>query len=94
MRPGFAVVKPTEVSVAAEPHSHRHRHSWLIRLRRIRETGTVLAAHHDATVIELGCGLDTSFSRIDNGRLRWYDLDLPEVIDFSSGIARLSQWLH
>jgi O-methyltransferase involved in polyketide biosynthesis len=31
-------------------------------------------------LVNLGCGLDTRFWRIDEGRLRCYDLDLPEVI--------------
>jgi O-methyltransferase involved in polyketide biosynthesis len=30
--------------------------------------------------VELGCGLSSRFSRIDNGTVEWYDLDLPEVI--------------
>ena len=34
----------------------------------------------DAVIINLGCGLDTRFSRIDNGKVCWYDLDLPESI--------------
>jgi O-methyltransferase involved in polyketide biosynthesis len=39
-----------------------------------------LAAHPEGTIVNIGCGLDTTFERIDNGRLRWYDLDLPDVI--------------
>jgi O-methyltransferase involved in polyketide biosynthesis len=31
-------------------------------------------------IVELGCGLSSRFSRIDNGTVDWYDLDLPEVI--------------
>jgi O-methyltransferase involved in polyketide biosynthesis len=34
-----------------------------------------------ATIVNLGCGLDTTFERVDNGSLRWYDLDLPDVIN-------------
>jgi O-methyltransferase involved in polyketide biosynthesis len=34
-----------------------------------------------ATIVNLGCGLDTTFERVDNNALRWYDLDLPDVID-------------
>lgn len=34
----------------------------------------------DATVLNLACGLDTRFYRVDNGRIRWYNLDLPETI--------------
>ncbi len=33
------------------------------------------------TIVELGCGLSSRFSRIDNGTVRWYDLDLPEVVE-------------
>jgi O-methyltransferase involved in polyketide biosynthesis len=33
-----------------------------------------------ATIVNLGCGLDTTFERVDNGSLGWYDLDLPDVI--------------
>ncbi len=33
-----------------------------------------------AVCISIGCGFDSRFSRVDNGTLTWYDLDLPEVI--------------
>jgi O-methyltransferase involved in polyketide biosynthesis len=34
----------------------------------------------DSTVVELGAGLNTRFERVDNGLLRWFDLDLPEAM--------------
>ncbi len=40
-----------------------------------------LARHPDAVVVHIGCGLDTRFERVDDGRVEWYDLDVPEVID-------------
>lgn len=40
-----------------------------------------LAKHPGATIVNVGCGLDTTFDRVDNGALTWYDLDLPDVID-------------
>jgi methyltransferase (TIGR00027 family) len=40
-----------------------------------------LRRHPDAVVVHIGCGLDTRFERLDNGRVEWYDLDLPEVIE-------------
>jgi O-methyltransferase involved in polyketide biosynthesis len=40
-----------------------------------------LARHPQAVVVHIGCGLDSRFERVDNGRVEWYDLDLPEVID-------------
>jgi methyltransferase (TIGR00027 family) len=40
-----------------------------------------LARHPDAVVVHIGCGLDTRFERVDDDRVEWYDLDLPEVIE-------------
>lgn len=39
-----------------------------------------ISRYSDAVIINIGCGLDTRFSRLDNGRIYWYDLDLPEPI--------------
>lgn len=40
-----------------------------------------LERHPDGNVVNIGCGLDTRFHRMDNGRAEWYELDLPPVID-------------
>jgi O-methyltransferase involved in polyketide biosynthesis len=40
-----------------------------------------VAAHPGGTVVEIGAGLNTRFERVDNGRIHWLDLDLPDVID-------------
>jgi methyltransferase (TIGR00027 family) len=34
----------------------------------------------EGVVVNIGCGLDSRFLRIDNGRVVLYDLDLPEII--------------
>ena len=39
-----------------------------------------LTRHPEAVVVHIGCGLDSRFERVDNGRVEWYDLDLPDVI--------------
>jgi O-methyltransferase involved in polyketide biosynthesis len=39
-----------------------------------------LQEHPDGVVLHLGCGLDTRFQRLDNGKVEWYDLDLPDAI--------------
>lgn len=36
--------------------------------------------HPHATIINIACGMDTRFYRVDNGTIRWYNLDLPETI--------------
>lgn len=45
-------------------------------------TREFLAAHPHATVLHLGCGLDSRVFRIDPGpTVRWYDVDYPDVIE-------------
>lgn len=34
----------------------------------------------DGVVVNIGCGLDSRFERIDNGLVTYYDLDLPEIV--------------
>lgn len=43
-------------------------------------TRQFLAAHPEAVVLHLGCGLDSRFFRVDPGPgVLWYDVDYPEV---------------
>ena len=39
-----------------------------------------LESFPDGIVVNIGCGLDTRFPRLDNGQVLWFDLDLPEAI--------------
>jgi len=55
--------------------------SILLRNRQFdRITTDFLTKNPDAVVVYLGCGLDTRFNRVDDGKVEWFDLDLPEVI--------------
>ena len=57
--------------------------TFLIRARLFDdEILQFLSQHSNAAIVNIGCGLDTTYSRIDNGKLTWYDLDLPEAIDY------------
>ena len=38
----------------------------------------------DGVIVNIGCGLDSRFLRIDNGFVRFYDLDLPEIMAIRS----------
>lgn len=53
-----------------------------------------LARHPDATVVNLGCGLDTRFARLDDGRMHLYDLDLPEMIALKHELLRETDRYH
>ena len=44
------------------------------------EAEAYLKEHPKAAVVNLGCGLDDSFSKVDNGTCRGYNIDLPDVI--------------
>jgi O-methyltransferase involved in polyketide biosynthesis len=55
--------------------------AWIARSLHIDRTIRLfLKQYPAATIVNLGCGLDTTFERVDNGTLRWFDLDLPDVI--------------
>jgi len=54
-----------------------------MRARKFDEYARNFAERHPGGyVVNLGCGLDTRFWRIDDGRVRFRDLDLPEMIAF------------
>jgi len=56
--------------------------SWIARCYHIDNTvNKFLLSYPDAVVVNLGCGLDTTYERVNNGKLSWYDLDLPDVIE-------------
>ena len=40
----------------------------------------------NAAIVNIGCGLDNRFKRIDNGKILYYDLDFPEIIDLKEKI--------
>jgi O-methyltransferase involved in polyketide biosynthesis len=67
-------------------------HDLLGLILRVREfdrfARDFLTAHPDGVVVHIGCGLDTRFERVDNGRVDWYDLDLPEVIALRRKLIR------
>jgi len=67
-------------------------HDELGVILRVREfdrfARDFMAAHPDGVIVHIGCGLDTRFERVDNGRVEWYDLDLPEVIQLRRMLIR------
>jgi len=74
-------------TIAAEIHPIT-RLAWVARALHVdRAVRDYLAREPRATIVNLGCGLDTTFERVDNGTLRWVDLDLPEVIALRSRLV-------
>lgn len=55
--------------------------AWIMRSNCTDRVITqFLEKHPRASIVNIGCGLDTTFERVDNGQVLWYDLDLPDVI--------------
>jgi hypothetical protein len=50
-----------------------------------------LAAHPDGTVVALGEGLETTYWRVDNGRVRWLSVDLPEALELRTRLLPREQ---
>ena len=48
----------------------------------------------DGVVVNIGCGLDSRFLRIDNGKVIFYDLDLPEVMKIKKQFFRENERYH
>lgn len=56
--------------------------AWIARCKRFDMTvKSFIDEHPDGTIVNIGCGLDTSYERLNRKGLLWYDLDLPEVIE-------------
>jgi O-methyltransferase involved in polyketide biosynthesis len=56
--------------------------AWIARCKRYDlVVKDFIKRHPNGTVVNIGCGLDTSYERINNRTIRWYDLDLPDVIE-------------
>jgi O-methyltransferase involved in polyketide biosynthesis len=55
---------------------------------------TFIAANPAGLIVNLGCGLDTRFYRLDNGSLTWIDIDLPAVIALRAQLAEPSSARH
>jgi O-methyltransferase involved in polyketide biosynthesis len=53
-----------------------------------------LDEHPGGVVLQLGCGLDSRFLRVDNGGVHWYDLDMPQVIELRQEFFAESERYH
>lgn len=58
------------------------QHGWVARsLHTDKKVLEFIKMHPKATIVNIGCGMDTTFSRIDNRKITFYELDLPDVIE-------------
>lgn len=70
-----------DFSVITENMNKLSQLAWVARCLQIdRMLSEFIEEHPRATIINVGCGMDTTFDRIDNGQIMFYELDLPDVI--------------
>jgi O-methyltransferase involved in polyketide biosynthesis len=56
--------------------------AWIARCKRFDSiVQEFIDTHPNGTIVNIGCGLDTTYERIQSKSVLWYDLDLPDVID-------------
>ena len=56
--------------------------AWIARCKRFDLiVSRFITDHPLGTIVNIGCGLDTSYERANGSAIRWYDLDLPDVIE-------------
>ena len=47
-----------------------------------------LTRHPDGVIVQLGCGLETTYQRCDNGHATWYEVDFPDTIQLRRSVLR------
>ena len=45
-----------------------------------RQLKEMIKQKPDSVIVNIGAGFDNRFSRVDNGKILWFDLDLPDAI--------------
>jgi len=73
---------PIHQKILKDKYNPKLAVTMALRSRRFdRYVLDFLSENPGGTVVNLGCGLDTRFYRVDNGRVLWFDIDFPEVIN-------------
>lgn len=71
-----------------------NRFTVALRAKQLDDWATdFLRRHPDAAVLHLGCGLDSRAFRLDlPAGVRWFDIDLPDVIDVQRRLYPAPDW--
>lgn len=78
-------------------HGKSKMNMWGCAARTIifdREASEYIKAHPTCSVINMACGLDDRFSRVDNGSIDWYNLDFENVMDIREKIIPKQERVH
>ena len=73
---------PYDFSIISKNINKFVQFGWIARSNYFDKKIKAFIGHYsEATIVNIGCGLDTTFDRVDNGKIQWIDLDLPDTIE-------------
>ena len=55
------------------------------------QTKKYIKENPESTIINIACGLDDRFTRVDNGQIKWYNIDFKEVIELRNKLINPNQ---
>ncbi|WP_032078261.1 class I SAM-dependent methyltransferase [Clostridium drakei] len=70
-------------------HGKSKLNMWGCSARTIildREVSSYIKKHPNCSVINMACGLDARFNRVDNGKIQWYNIDFENVMNIRKTI--------
>ncbi|HET6846897.1 MAG TPA: class I SAM-dependent methyltransferase, partial [Anaerolineales bacterium] len=78
---------PAEGGLFDKPQPTTLTNPMALRARKYDSITTdFVATNPSSTVVNLGCGFDTRYWRIDHSRCRYIELDLPEVLEVKRAV--------
>ena len=73
---------PYDFTVISKNVSKLSQLAWIARsIYFDNKIKAFINLYPEAVIVNVGCGLDTTFDRVDNGKIQWIDLDLPDTIE-------------
>ena len=93
--------KAVEIAEKVDYDFSKYAQEWVSQVTSVIRSRIIdnllkkfIGLHPQATVINLGGGLCTRFFRIDNGKINWYEVDFPEVIELKEKLVQQSNRYH
>lgn len=74
-------------------HGKSKMNMWGCAARTIifdREVSEYIQKHPNCSIVNMACGLDDRFSRVDNGTIEWYNIDFQNVMKIREKIIPLN----
>jgi len=78
---------PEEMPIFEQPQPTSLTNPMALRARKYDAiTSAFISSHPSSTVVNLGCGFDTRYWRINHASCRYVELDLPEMVEIKRAV--------